>query len=72
MIIKIRDRLRKIIPYVDEPNSFNENVGETLGIIVLILFVGSFLYLVIGGAPTILIVIKLFIQATTGLFNIHP
>lgn len=71
MLINIKDRLKRFAPYVDKPNSFNGNIGESLGIILLILFVGAFLYLVITGIPTIQIAFKMFIQSTANLFNIH-
>jgi hypothetical protein len=43
------------------------NIGEALGILVLFLFVGLFLYLVITGMPTILLVLKTFVQVTAQL-----
>ena len=69
MFIKIRDQFRKFAPYIDKPNSFNENIGETLGIIILILFVGAFLYLVIDGFPSILKTLNFFLQAVEKLFT---
>jgi hypothetical protein len=71
MKINIKDRLKKIPLYIDKPNSFNENIGQTLGIIVLILFIGSLLYLLITGIPTIRIAFNIFLQTTAKLFNIH-
>lgn len=72
MPINIRDRLKKVTPYIDQPNTFNENIGETIGIIVLIIFIGSFLYLLVTGIPTIQIVLKTFVGSTTKLFSINP
>ena len=71
MLMKIRDQVRRFAPYIDKPNSFNENIGETIGIIVLILFVGALLYLVIAGFPTILKLITSFLQAVGKVFNLN-
>lgn len=50
----------------------NKIIGWGLGIIILILFVGSFLYLFITGVPTIQIVFKTFVQSTTKFFGTRP
>jgi hypothetical protein len=63
--------LKKNTPYDDKPNSFTGNIGETLGIIILILFVVAFLYLVITGIPTIRITFNIFLQSAIKSFNIH-
>lgn len=71
MKINVKNRLKKNTPYVDQPNSFKDNIGETLGIFLLTFLFGVLLYLVITGIPTIIIAFNMFIQVTTGLFNIH-
>ena len=71
MLVNIQDRLKNSKPYSDKPNSISGNIGETLGIVVLIVFVGGFLYLLFNGMPTIGIVFSLFTQTLSKLFNIR-
>ncbi len=71
MFVNIKGRLRKFAPYVDRPNSSNENIGEVLGIIILILFMGAFLYLVITGIPTIRIALNMFLETSARFLNIR-
>ena len=69
MILNIKNRFRKIAPYKDRPNTFSENINQTIGTIVVILLVGAFLYLVITGLPTIKIVLNMYLQEIIKFFN---
>lgn len=43
-----------------------QGIGQFIGTVVLVIFVGSFVYLVIRGIPTIKLTLSEFVRVVTG------
>lgn len=56
--------------YKDKPPSSREKLGELLGISVLVLVIGAFLYLIITGIPGIQTTFIVFVQTIANLFSL--